>query len=112
MKLELFKNCIPIYVYRSPLGDGTNGGISKEAKTLIFPLIPADLIDTSNLIDNCLDGVPVVEMVKRDIGGEYLSLKPLGLKRHSMMGGNFAYSCDGRFRSFAKYPIPVHDRIE
>ena len=112
MKLELFKNCIPVYVYRSSLGDCTNNGISKHSDTLIFPLIPTSEIDTSNLIDNCLNGVPVVEMVKRNIGGEYLHLKPLGLKKHSMMGGNFAYSCDSRFTYFAKYPLPIHDRIE
>jgi hypothetical protein len=31
----------------------------------------------------------------------------------SMAGGNFAYSCDSRFRErINEYPISIHDRIE
>lgn len=112
MKLELFKNCITAHVYRWNLGDCTNGGISSKANTVIIPLIPTDEIDPSNLENGALDGVPVLEIVRRNIGGEYINFKSFGIKRHTMMGGNFAYSCDARFSAISKYPIPIHDRIE
>jgi hypothetical protein len=59
---------------------------------------------------------PALRISVRSIGGEtYLTAYPLGRRwknRHLMMGGNFVYSCDSRFRRLCAYPIPVHDRCE
>lgn len=38
---------------------------------------------------------------------------PFGEKRWTMMGGNFIWTSDSRFRQeVSEYPIPVHDRCE
>lgn len=45
----------------------------------------------------------------------HISARPVGLPtaRHSMMGGNFIYTSDSRFRDeVSEQPIPVHDRVE
>ena len=112
-QLDLFKNCIPASVYRNTLGDCTNNGISSDAKDLILPLIKD--IDTSNLENGCLNGIPVVRVVKRVFGyGSYIHVEPILEESHCMAGGNFLYSCDARFRDAIghSYPVSIHDRVE
>jgi len=64
------------------------------------------------------DPEQVLKVVVRDIyGKEYIHAEPIqpvspGRKGY-MMGGNFVYSCDSRFRQLVNaYPIAVHDRTE
>ena len=52
-----------------------------------------------------------IVLVPHTING-YTYLKAKGEKRHTMMGGNFVYSSDSRFRKLTSTPIAVHDRIE
>ena len=96
-------------VYRSSLGDCTNGGISAHQKSLYIltkekgPFEPQD-------IREC------VYIEWREVAGsQYIDCKPLYFrKRWYMMGGNFLYTSDSRFREVtkSKYPIPIHDRYE
>jgi len=96
-------------VYRNSLGDCTNGGVSADRRELYIlaetkgPSEPQD-------IREC-----VYPLWRRASGGWYVVCKPASFqKRRYMMGGNFLYTSDSRFREIArsKYPIPIHDRYE
>ncbi|MCI8564337.1 MAG: hypothetical protein HFH69_12645 [Lachnospiraceae bacterium] len=101
------KSGLTAEVYRSSLGDCTNGGISAHQKSLYIltkakgPFEPQD-------IREC------VYVEWREIAGsQYIDCKPLYFrKRWYMMGGNFLYTSDSRFKEVtkSKYPIPIHDR--
>lgn len=97
-----------VHVYRSDLGDCTNGGLSGKFNTFV-------LIDDANPVFEATADMPALKLVRRMIGStEYLHVEPVAEKPEGnvgyMSGGNFVYSCDSRFPS--KYPISVHDRSE
>lgn len=96
-------------VYRSCMGDFTNGGISAERKDLYI------LAQTKGLVEPW-DIRECVYIEWREISGsQYIDCKPLYFrKRWYMMGGNFLYTLDSRFWEITgtKYPIPIHDRYE
>ena len=104
---------LTLRVYRSNLGDCTNGGISSRHDTLI---LVGD--DVEGFISVDLDNPPenVVKIVRRTIfGREYMHLEPLdgcgnGGSRWYMAGGNIASTSDSRFPS--QYPLEIHDRHE
>lgn len=104
---EIFR-ALSAEVFRSGLGDCTNGGISSTRKELYIlgsdgPFEPSD-------IRECV----TVER-KEVCGQEYLNAKPAYFpRRWYMMGGNFLYTSDSRYREYTgmKYPIPIHDRHE
>lgn len=87
--------------------DFTNNGISKDHDH--FYLVwneenpPAEI-----------DGMPVLKLVERYIGGRYYRhAEPIGEKPGMvgpMSGGNFVYSCGSPFPN--DYPISIHDRYE
>lgn len=60
---------------------------------------------------------PYIKLVKRELFGKtHLSAVPVNDGKdgkHHMMGGNFVWSSDSRFRTdINEYPIPLHDRVE
>ena len=74
-----------------------------------------------NLVDHTKENEVYLVIIRRNLfGGEYLHVEPringktlcpdgwIG----GMMGGNFVYSSDSRFRQISPYPLPVHDRFE
>ena len=89
-------------------GDCTNGGISAERRELYIldsdgPFEPSD-------IRECV----IVER-KMILGHEHINAKPVYCQnKWYMMGGNFLYTSDSRFREYTglSYPIPIHDRYE
>lgn len=103
------ESCLTAYVFRNPLGDCTNDGISKNRRELYIisdqkgPFEPQD-------IREC------VYIEWREVMGEkYIDCKPLYCsKRWYMAGGNFLYTSDSRFKDItkSKYPIAIHDRYE
>lgn len=103
------ESCLTAEVYKNPLGDCTNGGISAERRELYIlsatkgPFEPED-------IRQC------VYIEWREVMGEtYIDCKPAYCrKRWYMAGGNFLYTSDSRFREItkSKYPISIHDRYE
>lgn len=103
------ESCLTAEVYKNPLGDCTNGGISAERRELYIlsatkgPFEPED-------IRQC------VYIEWREVMGEtYINCKPAYCrKRWYMAGGNFLYTSDSRFREItkSKYPISIHDRYE
>ena len=103
------ESCLTAVVFRSNLGDCTNGGISSTRNTLYIlseikgPSEPED-------IREC------VYIEWRNVcGEEYIDCKPAYCSRRwYMAGGNFLYTSDSRFREVteSKYPISIHDRYE
>ena len=95
-----------VFVLRSKT-DCTNGGISSKHDQFVLtgPGIEGPFIPDAR--------APELRLVRRDIGGEYLSCEPVARpagKVGPMFGGNFIHTSDSRFPS--KYPIPVHDRFD
>lgn len=101
---------LTIYVYRSPLGDCTNGGISSKYDRLILVgegIEGPDRVDLDNPPENA------VKIVRRKLFGneEFLHIEPLNNEgKWFMYGGNIACTSDSRFPS--KYPLKIHDRCE
>ena len=103
------ESCLTAEVYRNPLGDCTNDGISSCQRELYVlatqkgPFEPED-------IRQC------VYIERREVmGKEYIDCKPAYCrKRWYMMGGNFLYTSDSRFKEITgiSYPIAIHDRYE
>lgn len=103
------ESCLTAEVYRNPLGDCTNGGISSYQRELYVlaaqkgPFEPED-------IRQC------VYIERREVmGKEYIDCKPAYCrKRWYMMGGNFLYTSDSRFKEITgiSYPIAIYDRYE
>lgn len=87
--------------------DCTNGGVSAQRSQML-------LVDGEDDVPAEVNGLPVLVLVRRNIGGQpYLHAKPVSAgTSHTMFGGNFIYTSDSRFRELCQYPIPIHDRIE
>lgn len=106
---------IHVYILRDSLGDCTMNGVSSK-------------VDAITLVDEKISGpCEVVEeevylvVVRRILFGSlYMHLEPRKNNKKmlpaghvgGMMGGNFAYSSDSRFREISAYPLPIHDRFE
>ena len=116
---------LDVEVYRFPLGDCTNNGVSSRFRTLAIACP-----DGNNVFDSDI-AIPVnFCMIERrrikNIYGreeyEYMDIVPatvneLGqiVKRPGwwMYGGNIAETSDSRFRVMtAGYPVRIHDRQE
>ena len=116
-------NALSIMVYRGPLGDCTNNGISSRYNTLLVACP-----DGNHVIDTDF-GIPdnFCHLRRRELfGGTTIvyDIRPADVsngeiidrgRRWYMMGGNFAYTSDGRFRDMLKGfcgAVPIHDRVE
>ncbi len=105
---------LPIDVYRCPLGDCTNKGISSRYKELLLVCPQGHVtIDDENPPESA------VQLVTRALFGDKIfHIEPLKspAKGHVgwIMGGNFAYSCDSRFGRMIPFygAVPIHDRQE
>lgn len=97
-------NVISLCVYKFPLGDCTNGGVSGgEAKDVYIPCESGPF--TAFKVDQSLILFP------EQRGNEYWALKPAHTPKGMcgpMSGGNLAYSSDSRVRRV----YHIHDRFE
>jgi hypothetical protein len=94
-------------IYQNPSGNFSAAGISSRVCQI-------------TLVGEGIDGVfepsddaPAVHLCRRQLteDREHVFAKPVELgSSHSMMGGCFIWTSDGRFP--ANYPIPLHDRVE
>ena len=98
-----------ILIYKFPLGDCTNRGISSKFNDLLLTCDKAGGkdIDEKNPPEN------LCKLVTRNIAGkEYKYIEPVKpVKKGNVgycSGGNIAYSNDARFPS--DYPLSIHDR--
>jgi len=103
------KKFLLAFVYKSPLADSTNGGLSSQTdKGLLFEsphgnITEEDLQFTKRTLDHLV-------IISKNGYVKAVPSKILRAGKHSMFGGNFIYTSDSRFPS--DYPIPIHDRIE
>ncbi len=101
---------LPVEVFKSKaLGDCTNNGISSRRNELYvmtgeyYPFEPKDIRECI-----CIEEEEI-------FGKRHVRAKPLYKPRRSyMMGGNFVYTSDSRFKDISgiQYPVPIHDRYE
>ena len=99
---------LPVNVYRSDLGDCTNGGVTADPNNLF--VVPCE--DGFMTEEGLADRHDVVFLEPAEIQGS-LYFKPRSIKGHSMAGGNFVYTSDSRFsRTYSNQPVRVHDRVE
>ena len=115
-----------VSVYKNPLGDCTNGGISSHATQLLLVNVDGP---TSNghaaypkalLVMERMYGRELVKIVPAEYLeiGEYVEMHPT--KKWCMMGGNYASTSDSRFHRAVEAitgapsygAVPIHDRIE
>ena len=103
---------LPIEVYKSNLGDCSNGGISSRYSTLLLIHDKGFIeVDESNPPEN------LVKIVTRHLfGRDYKHIEPVKPVDTGnvgyMAGGAIGYSCDSRFRDLSEYPLNIHDRQE
>jgi len=98
------KQHIACNVYKFPLGECTLGGVTSKTDTVILQWGDVGAEDVEE------DRYPVLQLKEGQDG--YLYAEPVNPKKEGIMmsGGNYIHSSDSRFP--ARYPIPVHDRIE
>lgn len=119
--------CLPVYVYRDALGDCTNNGVSKFFDRLLVacPNGP-DTFDAD--FETPLNFCRV--NVRRYRGQTLFDIRPAAVNgygavvdrgnRWYMMGGNFGYTSDSRFRELLELvgnssmygAVAIHDRTE
>lgn len=110
-----------VSVFKNPLGDCTNGGISSNVTRLCIvniegPFDPSDDMPAAILAPNQV-GNPVI---KPAFCAMHKEGQPWEVAQGwFMMGGNFAYTSDSRFNeAVTKYcpnfygAVPIHDRQE
>lgn len=99
--------CLPCSIFRSDLGDCTNGGISSTGRSL--DLLVKDGFNATNLLR-------LVEPEERQVCGKiYRDVVPVIYPgRWWMSGGNLLYTSDSRFEenTGSEYPLVIHDRYE
>ena len=100
-----------VEVYKFPLGDATNNGVSGRVGALTLTNVDGPFEPTER--------APAAKLVKRSTGN--LTIVPDGLEgKWTMFGGNFGYTSDSRFNEAVRelsgyahgFPVAIHDRVE
>jgi len=110
-------------VFRSGLGDCTNGGKSKYARSICIVNL-TEILGYKCDIFEASDEYPAFKLVKGNLRGT-LKLVPVGDEREGkgagpMMGGNYGATSDSRFNEACEKilghvfygAVPIHDRYE
>lgn len=108
------------HVYRSDLGDCTNGGISAFASSLRV-IEMGDPMPKNSHVERL--NFPVAMLVHGNVAGtaKIVPVDPQGLPlTGGMFGGNYASTSDGRWGAAVNAiagsrqpgPVPIHDRFE
>ncbi len=100
---------ITVNVFRdSSIGDCTMNGVTSPKFNHHF-VVPAE---GGNISREVAEDMEYVILKPRVLGGE-TNFVPERVGGHKMFGGNFVYSCDGRFgKTYGHRPVAVHDRVE
>jgi hypothetical protein len=111
---------ISISIFRSDLGDCTNGGVTSPARAQgkIFVVFDEAIRMGNFRLEECKDDDRIVclKVVRRWAGtkNEYLHLEPMFNRPEGqagpMAGGNYGGCSDSRFSDLSRYPLPIHDR--
>ena len=100
-------NYLTVEVYKNSFGDCTNNGVTNDAlQTFVVPC------EHGPISGDWAEKMEYVILVPGKAGNR-MHVKPEGVGRHTMFGGNFVYSSDSRFgETYGRNPVHVHDRIE
>jgi hypothetical protein len=96
------------FIYLSPLGDSSNNGLSSKSETLTLYQGEPDIEFLKSLEQDQLILIERTSFGKRSDYAVPVSIYLSG--KHSMFGGNFAYSNHSAFPTGS--PIKIHDRVE
>lgn len=102
---------LPVYIYKSELGDCSNNGISSKY-TKILLIHPEGFIE----VDENDPPENLCKFVERKLFGDeihkhiepYAKAKGVGW----MASGSLVYCSDSRFHDYSDYPLVLHDRDE
>ena len=101
---------LPLEIFKSNLGDCSNGGISSRFKEILLICDEGHIeIDENNPPEN------LCKLVERNLGFTvYKHIEPVAKAKGVgwMAGGTLVYTCDSRFRRMSEYPLVLHDRTE
>ena len=101
---------LPLEIFKSHLGDCSNGGISSRYKEILLICPQGHVeVDENNPPEN------LCKLVERNIFGEvYKHVEPIAKPNGVgwMASGAIVYTCDSRFRDMSAYPLVLHDRCE
>lgn len=101
---------LPLGIYKSNLGDCSNGGISSRFREILLICDEGHIeIDENNPPEN------LCKLVVKDYGFTvYKHIEPVAKANGVgwMAGGTLVYTCDSRFRRMSEYPLVLHDRTE
>jgi hypothetical protein len=107
-ELKPTQTYLPVTVYSPAFGNCSAGGVTATKPSRLVVPCPNGHIDAQTVVEQ---EYVVLDLEIKNSG--YRCFKQRGDKRWLMMGGQFVYSTDSRFRSaYGDYPIPVHDRYE
>ena len=117
--IKEFSDFISGEVYKFPLGECTNNGVSSRYKTLYVVSEETTLAEVEKFCnENPSYNIEQFFKVDYDFYDrmDYIRLDPLNKgNKWNMAGGNYLFSLDSRFKEFVcgcKYPVPIHDRYE
>ena len=102
---------LPVYIYKSELGDCSNNGISsKYTKILLIHPEGYVQVDENDPPEN------LCKLVERKLFGDevYKHIEPVAEAKGVgwMASGALVYSSDSRFGELSDYPLVLHDRDE
>lgn len=112
---------VSVNIYRSDLGDCTNGGVTSPSRSRgrVVVVFDPEVQDGNYRFEDCREDPRFIclRVVRRWSGTprEYLHCEPIVKERQGvgpMFGGNYVGSSDSRFSNISCYPLPVHDRFE
>ena len=108
---------LSVMIYKAMDEDFTNNGATAITKGKIFVVPCEEGPLTEEEVRRIPERYVVLEFDDRMIRGQkHTRLVPMvdepGFSNKVMFGGNFAWSCDSRFRRISDLPLPVHDRVE
>lgn len=98
------------YVYRAGIGVGfINGGVSSAKNDFMLLTHKSCYLQEATDLQDCM----ILAHHGDDSDGNYC-YPAYKIHRSFMMGGNFLYTSDSRFKEIAgtSYPIPIHDRCK
>lgn len=113
--LSLFQNDEKIYTTPSRIVCRILKHIDRSKNNIISDGYDNVILSSEDNPPNEVDGVPVVRIIKRDLGGPYYHAEPVltvpKMYRGYMMSG--CYIMGSTSMGFPhKYPIPLHDHYE
>jgi len=97
---------ISVDIFKSSMGDCSNGGISSRYKEVLIACVDGNIeVDMDNIPENFC-------YIDDRFGHKFVRPYEEAAEVGWMAGGSVVYSWDNRFRKLSEYPLMLHDRQE